>query len=87
MTRTEAPVGGGRGPSKRRRGPIGRWRATVFYRTMQGTVDVEHFLKELGDLHDRIEDGPHFDTVERIVIERINHTENPKLTVEEAEKR
>jgi hypothetical protein len=61
-----------------------RWKATVDYRTEAGTLDVLMFLDELADLHDRIENGPHWDTVERIVVERINHITSATLTLEEA---
>jgi hypothetical protein len=43
-------------------------------------------LAEIADLHGLIEAGPHWDTVERIVINRINHNTSETLTVEEAEK-
>ena len=61
-----------------------RWRAIVWYRTEGGLVDVEHFLEELEDLHDRVEAGPHFDTIENISIFRINHVDDERLTVEGA---
>lgn len=64
---------------------MNRWHATIFYRTDAGTVDVEHDLEELSDLHDVVERGPHWDTVEKITVVRSKvHIEN--LTVEEAEK-
>lgn len=61
-----------------------RWKATVYYRTANGTVDVEHELEELADIHDRVEAGPHWDTVEKIEIVRINHVDSATLTVEQA---
>jgi len=64
-----------------------RWRATVYYRTDSGTVDVEHSLSELYDLHDFVEAGPHWDTIERIEVVRVNHCEDASLTVEEAARR
>jgi hypothetical protein len=45
----------------------------------------EIFLKEIADLHDRIERGPHWDTVELIEVRRINHTDSAQLTLEQAE--
>lgn len=63
-----------------------RWRATVNYRTEAGTVDVVHDLSEIRDLHDLIENGPHWDTIEQIVIVRINHVTDTNLTVEGAER-
>lgn len=60
-----------------------RWRAVVWYRTDGGLVDVEHFLEELEDLHDRVEAGPHWDTIEKIEVFRVNHLEG-EITVEAA---
>lgn len=61
-----------------------RWRATVFYRTDGGPVDVVHDLEELADLHEMVERGPHWDTIERIEIVRVNHNTDRALTVERA---
>jgi hypothetical protein len=63
-----------------------RWKATVLYRTDAGPLDVEMLLDELCDLHDRIEQGPHWDTIASIVIERMNRHEKSDLTIEQAEK-
>ena len=61
-----------------------RWRATVFYRTESGPLDIEHDLDELADLHDKVEAGPHWDTIIRIEVVRINHCDGVNLTVEKA---
>lgn len=61
-----------------------RWRAVAYYKTENGLVDVEHWLDELADLHDRIEAGPHWDTIDRIEVFRVNHNESERLTVEAA---
>jgi hypothetical protein len=63
-----------------------RWNATVLYRTEAGPLDVEMLLDELCDLHDRIEHGPHWDTIASIVVERMNNHERSALTIEQAEK-
>ncbi len=63
-----------------------RWRATVYYRSESGFVDVSHDLSEIADLHDLIERGPHWDTIEKVEISRINHNSSEKLTIEQAEK-
>lgn len=63
-----------------------RWRATANYRTEAGTVDVVHDLDELADLHDLIEAGPHWDTIEQILIVRVDHSTAADLTVERAER-
>lgn len=61
-----------------------RWKATVWYRTDNGLVDVIHMLEELEDIHDLVEAGPHWDTVHEIKIERVSHNTGKNLTVEEA---
>jgi hypothetical protein len=61
-----------------------RWHATVYYRTDSGTVEVEHDLQELYELHDLVEHGPHWDTIERIVVIRVCHVDAEDLTVEQA---
>ena len=62
-----------------------RWHAVVTYRTGFDPLTVEMSLREIEDLHDKIELGPHWDTVELIEIRRINHTDSAKLTLEQAE--
>ena len=62
-----------------------RWHATVHYRTDHGIADVQHDIAELMDLHDLVERGPHWDTIEKIEIVRINHCTSKMLTVEQAE--
>jgi hypothetical protein len=61
-----------------------RWCSVIHYRTETGTVDVEHLLAELADLHDVVELGPHWDTIEKIEISRVNHNTAADLTVEQA---
>jgi hypothetical protein len=61
-----------------------RWHAVVHYRTDDGTIDVEHDVEELGELHDLIERGPHWDTIERIEVLRVNPCAATDLTVEQA---
>lgn len=45
-----------------------RWVATIYYRTDAGVVDVEHQFEELDMLHDIVERGPSFYTIDRIEI-------------------
>ena len=62
-----------------------RWHAVVQYRrAVETPMRVEIYLEEIGDIHDHIERGPHWDTVEIVEIRRINHIESPSLTVEQA---
>jgi hypothetical protein len=63
-----------------------RWKATVFYRTENGSVDIDYTLGELEDIHDIVERGPHWDTIEKIEIIRVNHTDGADLTIEAAAK-
>jgi hypothetical protein len=62
---------------------LARWDVTVIYRTDAGPLDVPMLLREIGDLHERIEKGPHWDTIEKIEIRRVNHTDSPTLTYEQ----
>ena len=62
-----------------------RWHAVVSYRTGFDPLTFEMFLTEIEDLHDWIELGPHWDTVELIEIRRVNYTDSAKLTLEPAE--
>src|SRR5262249_15971880 len=61
-----------------------RWRAIVYYRGDKGPNDIEMSLREIADLHCRIEDGLHPDGVIRADIRRINHIDSPTLTLEQA---
>jgi hypothetical protein len=63
-----------------------RWRAIIYYRTAHGIIDVMHEVSEISDVHELVEKGPHWDTVVKIEIIRINHVTGADLTVEQAEK-
>src|SRR5215813_11513310 len=65
---------------------LARWEATVIYRHDSGPVDVPMLLRELKDLQDRLECAPHWDTIEKIEIRRVNHIDSPTLTVEQQKK-
>lgn len=43
-------------------------------------------LSELSELHDFVERGPHWDTIEKIEVFRVNHVSSANLTVEQAER-
>ena len=62
-----------------------RWKAVVYYRTDNGPLDVEHEFEELEELHDLVEHGPHWDTIEKIEVFRVNHIDAADLTLERAE--
>jgi len=59
-----------------------RWHAIAHYRTDNGTLDVHHDLEELAELHDLIEKGPHWDTIAKIEVFRVDHVTAEDLTVE-----
>jgi hypothetical protein len=65
-----------------------RWLARVTYRGELGPIEVDHHFEELKELHDLIERGPDWNTIEDIVI-RLNprRTSYPGDTVEKAEER
>ena len=60
-----------------------RWKATVFYRTENGIIDIEHDLEEIEDLQQIVERGPSFQAIEK--IEMVYRGTPEKLTVEEAD--
>ena len=51
-----------------------RWKATLWYRTDSGLIDVEHILEELEELQEIVERGPDWYAMERIEI-RLVHDE------------
>lgn len=63
-----------------------RWLAEISYNTENGPVVVPHDLEEISDLHDLVERGPHWDTIDHIQIFRMCHITAENLTVEAAEK-
>lgn len=63
---------------------LARWLATIHYMTDAGSLQVDHAIEDLEDLHDIVERGPNFYAIERIEIVIANNIE-PGLTVEKAE--
>ncbi len=61
-----------------------RWLAIVYYRHDTGIVPVEYDIEELGEIEDKVEAGPHWETIEKIEIFLKRHLEEPNLTVERA---
>lgn len=59
-----------------------RWKATVYYLTEGGELDVVHYIEEIEDLHDVIERGPSWDTIKNIDI-RLNNTSR-QTTIEQS---
>jgi hypothetical protein len=54
------------------------------YRSFSGPVQIVVDLEELEDLHQVVENGPHWDTIAGINIRRFNPC-IPGLTIEDAE--
>lgn len=63
-----------------------RWTANITYRSDHGEIVVFKKLREIADLHEAVESGPHWDTVVGIVVARVNHNTSPTLTIEQADK-
>lgn len=73
-------------PFKTQEAPtVKRWAVLIYYRTKDGESLILHELEELSDLHEIVEAGPHFDTIARINVFRINHIDSPNLAVEATE--
>lgn len=62
-----------------------RWLAMIHYMTDAGSLQVDHAIEEIEDLHDIVERGPNFYTIEKIEIVLAKNIQ-PGLTVEAAEK-
>lgn len=60
-----------------------RWRAVIHYRSDKGPVDVRHDIEELDELHNLVELGPDWNSIERIEITLARTT--GRCTIEEAE--
>ena len=60
------------------------WRMFIKYRAHHGSLIRRFYLDEIEEAHDIVESGPHFDTIIKIEIERINHCSSPCLTLDEA---
>jgi hypothetical protein len=45
-----------------------RWLIEIDYRTENGSVTVDHHVEELEELHDVVEHGPDWNTIEEIRV-------------------
>jgi hypothetical protein len=61
-----------------------RWHATIYYRSDTGGVDVEHDIEELEDLHDIVERGPDWNTIDKIVV-MLARKCGERMTLEQAD--
>jgi hypothetical protein len=61
-----------------------RWIATVDYLIDAGVLQEEFRVEELFELHDLIERGPDWNTIEKITIELNPRRSGGRVTVEEA---
>lgn len=48
------------------------WTVVVTYMTREGKLDVAYDLVDIGNLKSIIENGPDFDTIEGVVLVRVN---------------
>lgn len=60
-----------------------RWHAIIVYWSDNGAVTVEHDIEEIEDLHDIVERGPTFYSIQSILI-TLNRKDS--ITVEDAAK-
>ena len=60
-----------------------RWNAEIIYLTDDGENVVEHFIEEIEDLHDLVEAGPDWNTIQGINLQLIEVL-SPGLTVEKS---
>jgi len=60
-----------------------RWLATIYYRSDAGGVDVDHDIEELEELHDIVERGPDWNTIDKIVV-TLARKADERMTIEEA---
>ena len=60
-----------------------RWKATIWYNSETGPLDVEHGIEELEELHDIVERGPDWNTIDRITI-TLDRKSDEGLTIEQA---
>lgn len=61
---------------------MNRWSVNIAYRSAVGIVNVPIDIEELNKLAERVERGPHWDTIDSIEIRRIDG--DCSLTVESA---
>lgn len=60
-----------------------RWKATIYYRSELGELDVEHGIEELEELQDIVERGPDWNAIDRITI-TLDRKSHDALTIEQA---
>lgn len=60
-----------------------RWKAVVFYRSsISGAVDIEYDIEELHELHEIIERGFDWNTIERIEV-TLSRPTNDGMVIED----
>jgi hypothetical protein len=62
-----------------------RWKATIWYLSEIGLLDVEHGIEEIEELHDIVERGPDWNTIDHITI-TLDRKSDQGLTIERAAK-
>ncbi len=61
-----------------------RWHATIYYRSDDGGVDVEHDFEEIEELHDIVERGPDWNAIDKIVVTLARKTSD-RMTLKQAQ--
>lgn len=60
-----------------------RWVVVITYNSKEGPIDVQYQIEELFELHNIIERGPRFSTVEKIEIRLNGKRRRPNVYVDE----
>ncbi len=60
-----------------------RWKATIYYRSDHGLIDVEHGIEEIEELHEIVERGPDWNTIDKIIVV-LDRKASEALTIEAA---
>lgn len=60
-----------------------RWHATIYYHSDSGGIDVEHDIEEIEELHDIVERGPDWNTIDKIVV-TLARKADERLSIEKA---
>lgn len=60
-----------------------RWHVTIYYRSETGGVDVEHDIEEIDELHDIVERGPDWNSIDKIVVTLARKSDD-RMTIEKA---
>ncbi len=63
-----------------------RWLVEIDYATDNGTTTVDHHIEELEELHNVVENGPDWNTIQQIRVHLNEYRRSYSVTVEQAAK-